>query len=105
MDTTCRERPTCLKTNAVLVAEEVFGDLLPGRVDAKAALARHDRRLWTDGACAGACGVPRCRAPFYDEAGLTQHRIGADATARGLTLGGRACAPGAATPTDQESRS
>jgi len=61
--TTCRECPTCLETDPVLMAEQVFADLLPGGSEARAALDRHDHLMRLHGACHATCGMPSCRAP------------------------------------------
>ena len=70
--TTCRECPACREANAVVMAEHIFGDLLPGGSEARAALDRHNRRMRIDGACDATCGVPDCRAPYFDKYGLTR---------------------------------
>jgi len=71
--TTCRECLTCRATDPVLLAEATFGDLLPGGTDAQAALVRHNESLRHRGRCDADCGVPDCRAPYYDQAGLTTY--------------------------------
>jgi hypothetical protein len=55
-------------------AEEVFGDLMPGGAAAQAALARHNASLRLHARCDGDCGVPHCRKPYFDDAGLTRYR-------------------------------
>jgi hypothetical protein len=72
--TTCRECPGCQTLDLTGVTREVFAGLLPGGGDAQAALARHNENLRLHARCDGGCGVPDCRKPYFDDAGLTRYR-------------------------------
>jgi hypothetical protein len=54
-------------------AEEVFSDLMPGGVEAHAALVRHNHNLGRYGACDGSCGQVDRRRPYFDEFGVTRY--------------------------------
>ena len=72
--TTCRQCHECRADDLTLQAKAKFGDLLPGGVDTQAALVRHNREMRLRAECDGACGVPECRAPYYDASGLARYR-------------------------------
>jgi len=72
--TTCRECPECRSSDPVLQAEATFSDLMPVGAEAQAALARHNASLRLHAMCDGGCGVPDCRKPYFDDAGLTRYR-------------------------------
>jgi hypothetical protein len=71
--TTCRRCEACQVLDLTAIATEVFADLLPGGVEAHAALVRHDHNLGRYGACDGSCGQVDRRRPYFDEFGLTRH--------------------------------
>jgi hypothetical protein len=84
--TTCRQCPECPR-DLTPDPRETFVDLLPGGADAQAALTRHNGSLRLHAACDGACGVPGCGVPYFDEAGLTCHRRPRAATSSAADVG------------------
>jgi hypothetical protein len=45
-----------------------------GEIRTCPALVRHNQNLRLYGRCDADCGVPDCRAPYYDGSGLTRYR-------------------------------
>ena len=72
--TTCLTCEECRTHDLTAIATEVFADLLPGGADARAALVQHNHNLGRDARCDGSCGLPGCRRPYFDRAGLTRYR-------------------------------
>jgi len=72
--TTCLGCEECQALDLTAIATEVFADLLPGGVEWRAALVRHNQNLGSYGRCDGDCHLDDCRRPYYDESGLTRYR-------------------------------
>jgi hypothetical protein len=76
--TTCRGCEECQAHDLTAIATEIFADLLPGGVEWRAALVRHNQNLGFHGRCDGDCHLADCRRPYYDGSGLTRYRETSD---------------------------